>query len=199
MNNSYKQILDIVKHRGLIRPRDLVAQNLPRIMLTRMVEEGKLVRVSRGIYTAPNRKVSEHSALTEIGCKYPQSIICLLSALRFHGLTAQLPFEVWTAIESKSRTPKIDYPPLRIVRFSGVALTLGIDEIVIEKVTVRITNQARTVVDCFKFRNQIGLDVALEALQEVWRLKRVNMDELWSYATQLRIANVIRPYLESLQ
>jgi len=130
--------------------------------------------------------------------KHPQAIICLLSALRFHDLTTQSPFEVWLAIPNKARAPKMDYPPLRVVRFSGAALTRGIEAHVIDGVPVRVTSVARTVADCFKFRNKIGLDVALEALQEAWRTRRFNMDELWRYATLCRVANVIRPYMESL-
>ena len=126
------------------------------------------------------------------------SIVCLLSALRVHDLTTQSPFEVWLAIPNKARAPKMDYPPLRIVRFSGAALTDGIEEHRIDGVTVRVTNVARTVADCFKFRNKIGLDVAMEALQEAWRAKRVSMDELWRYASLCRVANVMRPYMESL-
>ena len=130
--------------------------------------------------------------------KHPQAIICLLSALRFQDLTTQSPFEVWLAIPNKARAPKMDYPPLRIVRFSGDALTDGVEQYAIDGVPVRVTNEARTVADCFKFRNKIGLDVALEALQEAWRAKRVSMDELWRYATLCRVANVMRPYMESL-
>jgi len=114
-----------------------------------------------------------------------------------HDLTTQSPFEVWLAIPNKARAPKMDYPPLRVVRFSGAALTDGIEEHQIDGVTVRVTNVARTVADCFKFRNKIGLDVALEALQESWRAKRVTMDELWRYANLCRVANVMRPYMES--
>ena len=130
--------------------------------------------------------------------KHPQAIICLLSALRFHDLTTQSPFEVWLAIPNKARSPKMDYPPLRIMRFSGAALTHGVEDHVVDGVSVRVTSVARTVADCFKFRNKIGLDVALEALQEAWRAKRVSMDELWRYATLCRVTNVMRPYMESL-
>jgi predicted transcriptional regulator of viral defense system len=142
--------------------------------------------------------MSAHGSLSEVASKYPQGIVCLLSALRVHELTTQSPFEVWLAIPNKARVPKVDYPPLRIVRFSGKALTEGIEEHVIDGVTVRVSNVARTVVDCFKFRNKIGLDVALEALREAWDKKRVRMDDLWRYATLFRVANVMRPYMESL-
>jgi predicted transcriptional regulator of viral defense system len=128
----------------------------------------------------------------------PRGIICLLSALRFHGLTTQAPFEVWIAIDVKAWHPKVDNLPLRVVRFSGEALAAGIEEHVIEQVHVRIYGAAKTVADCFKYRNKIGLDVALEALRDCWRLRRATMDELWTYAKVCRVANVMRPYLEAI-
>lgn len=198
MENSYQTILNLARQRGLIRPRDLDALELPSVALTRLLRQGRLVRVSRGLYAHPDRSVSEHAALAEVACKHPQAIICLLSALRVHELGTQSPFEVWLAIPNKARSPRMDYPPLRIVRFSGRALVDGIEERQIDGVNVRVTNVARTVVDCFKFRNKIGLDVATEALQEAWRARRVSMDDLWRYATLCRVANVMRPYMESL-
>lgn len=198
METSYQTILDLAVQRGLIRPRDLDALGLPSVALTRLVRQGLLVRVGRGLYARPDRSVSEHGTLAEVARKHPQAIVCLLSALRVHDLTTQSPFEVWLAIPNKARAPRMDYPPLRIVRFSGAALTDGIEEHQIDGVTVRVTNVARTVADCFKFRNKIGLDVAMEALQEAWRAKRVSMDELWRYASLCRVANVMRPYMESL-
>ena len=198
MESNYQHILNLARTHGLIRPRDLVAQGLPRVALTRLVRQGLLTRVGRGLYAIPDRPVSEHGSLAEIARNHPQAIVCLLSALRVHELTTQSPFEVWLAIPNKARTPKLEYPPLRIVRFSGASLTDGIEEHQVDGVTVRVTNVARTVVDCFKFRNKIGLDVAMEALQEAWRAKRVTMDDLWRYASLCRVANVMRPYMESL-
>lgn len=198
MASSHQKVLDLAAERGLIRPRDLTERGLPTVALTRLVRHGRLQRVGRGLYSLPDRPVSEHNALAEVARKHPQAIVCLLSALRFHDLTTQSPFEVWLAIPNKARAPKMDYPPLRIVRFSGEALTVGVEDHVIDGVSVRVTSVARTVADCFKFRNKIGLDVALEALQEAWRAKRVSMDELWRYATLCRVTNVMRPYMESL-
>jgi predicted transcriptional regulator of viral defense system len=198
MADSYQNILALAAERSLIRPRDLTERGLPTVALTRLVRQGRLQRVGRGLYALPDRPVSEHNALAEVARKHPQAIVCLLSALRFHDLTTQSPFEVWLAIPNKARAPKMDYPPLRIVRFSGAALTRGVEDHVIDGVPVRVTGVARTVADCFKFRNKIGLDVALESLQEAWRAKRASMDELWRYATLCRVANVMRPYMESL-
>lgn len=199
MTDNYQQVLNLVQQHGLMRPRDLDALGIPRTTLTRLVNFGQLVRVGRGLYANPDRQISEHSALAEVARKYPQSVICLLSALRVHNLTTQAPFEVWLGIPNKARAPNLDYPPLRIIRLSDSSMKNGIEEHVIDGVTVHTTNIAKTVIDCFKFRNKIGLDVALEALHEAWIEKRVTMDELWHYATQFRVANVMRPYMESLR
>ena len=198
MNNTHQRILDLAKKHGLIRSRDLTDKGLPRVALTRLVRQGLLTRVGRGLYSLPDRQISGQGALAEVAQKHPQCIVCLLSALRVHELTTQSPFEVWIAISNKARAPKIEYPPLRIVRFSGAALTEGIERHTIDGVPVRVTNVARTVVDCFKFRNKIGLEVALEALREAWRDKRVRMDDLWRYAKLCRVDSVMRPYMESL-
>lgn len=198
MDSNYQQILSLASAQGLIRPRDLIAQGLHRVALTRLVRQGLLTRVGRGLYARPDRTVTEHGTLAEVARKHPQAIVCLLSALRVHDLTTQSPFEVWLAIPNKARAPKLEYPPLRIIRFSGAALTDGIEDHQVDSVTVRVTNVARTVADCFKFRNKIGLDVAMEALRDAWANKRISMDELWRYATLCRVANVMRPYMESL-
>lgn len=166
--------------------------------LSTLARQGKLTRLCRGLYAWPDRFVSEHTTLAEVASKYPGATVCLLSALQFHGLTTQSPFELWVAIANKARAPKMDYPPLRIVRFSGDALTDGVEEHLVEGVKVRVTNVAKTVADCFKYRNKIGLDVALEALREAWNAQRVTMDELWHCAQVCRVANVMRPYLEGL-
>ncbi len=198
MGNHSQKILDLAHSHGLIRPRDLTQHGVPRMALTRLVRQGLLIQVGRGLYSLPDRPVTENISLAEVSRKCPQGIVCLLSALRVHELTTQSPFEIWLAIPNKSRPPKMKYPPLRIVRFSGLALTEGIDEQQVGCVPVHITNVARTVADCFKYRNKIGLEVALEALEEAWHNKRTNMDELWHYASICRVTNIMRPYLESL-
>jgi predicted transcriptional regulator of viral defense system len=202
MSSSQDTILALARDQGLIRPVDLEAHGLPRVSLTRLVRQGRLARVGRGLYALPDRPVSEHSALAEVARKHPRVVVCLLSALRFHELTTQAPFEVWLGIPSKSHAPKLDYPPLRVVRFSQAGMVEGIDEHDIEGVPVQITNVARTVADCFKYRNKIGLDVALEALKETLGQaggsRRASIDDLWRYARLGRVANVMRPYLESL-
>jgi len=168
MSTTQDSVLALARNKGLIRPLDLDAQGLPRVSLMRLVRQGRLARVGQGLYALPDRKVLEHSTLAEVAHKYPRTVVCLLSALRFHELTTQAPFEVWLAIPSKARPPKLDYPPLRVVRFSEVGMTEGVEALKIEGVSVRVTNVARTVADCFKYRNKIGLDVALEALKEAF-------------------------------
>ncbi|MGD9788302.1 MAG: AbiEi antitoxin N-terminal domain-containing protein [Sulfuricellaceae bacterium] len=198
MDTAAERLIDLVRSQGLVRPRDLAPLGIPRVSLTRAVRRGQLERVGRGLYGLPGRQVSAHAALAEVARRVPKGVVCLLSALRFHGLTTQAPFEVWLAIENKAVAPKLDYPPLRIVRFSGTALTDGVEEHVVDGVIVRITGVAKTIADCFKYRNKIGLDVALEALREAWREKRMTSDDLWRYAKVCRVANVMRPYLDSL-
>lgn len=198
MDTTAERLINLARSQGLIRPCDLAPLGIPRVSLTRAVRRGQLERVGRGLYGLPGREVSAHGSLAEVARRVPKGVVCLLSALRFHGLTTQAPFEVWLAIENKSLAPKLDFPPLRIVRFSGAALTEGVEELVVDGVTIRITSVAKTVADCFKYRNKIGLDVALEALREAWHEKRMTSDDLWRYAKICRVANVIRPYLDSL-
>ena len=198
MDTTAERLINLARSQGLIRPCDLAPLGIPRVSLTRAVRRGQLERVGRGLYGVPGREVSAHGSLAEVARRVPKGVVCLLSALRFHDLTTQAPFEVWLAIENKSLAPKLDFPPLRIVRFSGAALTEGVEEHVVDGVTIRITGVAKTVADCFKYRNKIGLDVALEALREAWHEKRMASDDIWRYAKICRVANVMRPYLDSL-
>lgn len=199
MEPAATRLIDLVREKGLVRPCDLVPHGIPRVYLTRAVRCGELEKIGRGLYGLPSRQVSAHGALAEVARRVPRGVVCLLSALRFHDLTTQAPFEVWLAIENKALAPRLDYPPLRIVRFSGPAFTEGVEEHLVDGVTVRVTGVAKTVADCFKYRNKIGLDVALEALREAWRAKRMTSDDLWYYAKVCRVANVMRPYLDSLE
>ena len=192
-----QRILEIVGEAGVLRPRDLDPHGIPRIYLSRLCERGLLDRVGRGLYVLPDADVSEHHTLAEACKRVPHGVVCLLSALRFHGLTTQSPFEIWLAIGSKAWRPQVDYPRLRFVRFSARALEAGVEEHSIEGVHVRVYDPAKTVADCFKFRNKIGLDVALEALRDCRRQRKCSNDELWHYAKICRVANVMRPYMEA--
>lgn len=183
---------------GPVTTAELERLGYARAQISRLVHAGELQRLARGLYARPDRDTDEHAALAEVAARVPGGVICLLSALRFHGLTTQAPFEVWLAIAHKARAPKIDWPPLRLVRVAGDALLQNTETHAVEGVPLRVTTVARTVVDCFKHRNKIGLDVAREALAEAWSAQRVDMDSLWRIATQTRQANVMRPYLEAL-
>ena len=191
-------VLALAESQPLLRARDLKAQALPTVVLSRMVAAGKLERVARGIYSLPGRALSEHRSLAEVALRAPRGVVCLLSALRVHGIGTQAPFEVWLAIPPHTPTPRLDQPELRVVRMSGPALTEGVELIKIDGVQVPVFNADKTVADCFKFRNKIGLDVALEALRDGWAQRKLTMDALWHYAAVNRVANVMRPYLESV-
>jgi predicted transcriptional regulator of viral defense system len=186
------------KTSSILRTRDLEAYGIWRANLRDYVEQGVLTRVGRGLYTLVGVEAGENHSLAEVGKRVPQGTVCLLSALRFHGLTSQQPHEVWLAVDGKARAPKGDSLAFRVVRFSGAALLEGCEEHMIEGVPVKIYNPAKTVADCFKFRNKIGMDVALEALRETWRARRCSIAELLRYARVCRVANMMRPYLESL-
>ena len=192
-----KQLMRLVRKHKLLRARDLAEQGLPTIALTRLVRAGKLDRVGRGLYALPGTAVSEHRSLAEVALRVPRGVVCLLSALQFHEIGTQAPFEVWLAIPNRVTAPRIEHPAIRVVRMSDDALNEGLQRKRIDGVEVPIFNPARTIVDCFRYRNKIGLDVALEALRDGWRERRFTMDELWHHATRQRVANVMRPYIEA--
>ena len=196
--STEKRVLDLVTKGGIIRPRDLQRKGLPTDYLWRLHQKEKLVKVGRGMYAIPGVSLTEHQTLVQAALRVPHGVFCLLSALRFHDLTTQSPFEVWMAIDRKARIPKERIIPLRTVRFSGRALTAGVEVHSIDGVKVKVYNPAKTVADCFKYRNKIGLDVAIEALRDCWRKKRATSDELWRYAKVCRVSRVMRPYLESV-
>jgi predicted transcriptional regulator of viral defense system len=180
------------------RMRDLESLGISRPRVRSLVDQGILEKASRGLYVLRSADVSENRTLAEVGKKVPHGVICLLSALRFHDLTTQSPHQVWVALERSAWTPKVDHISLKIVRYSGEAFEEGHQEHLIEGVPVRITSPAKTVADCFKYRNKIGLDVALEALREVRRKRLCTMEELMHFARICRVANVMKPYLESM-
>lgn len=191
-------VLALARKHSLLRARDLAEHQLPTVVLSRLVTAGKLERVARGLYSLPGRTLSEHRSLAEVALRVPRGVICLLSALRVHGIGTQAPFEVWLAIPHRAPVPRLDQPAVRVVRMSGSALTEGVERILVDGMEVPVFNVAKTVVDCFKCRNKIGLDVALEALRDGWTQRKLTMDALWHYATIDRVANVMRPYLESV-
>lgn len=183
---------------GVVRPRDVEAGGFSRTRLERMTRAGELERVGRGLYVPKGAAITEHHTLVEAAARVPHGIVCLLTALRFHELGTQNPHEVWLAVDRKARKPVVDWPPIHLVRFSGEALTFGVETRRLERVPVKITSRERTVADCFKYRNKIGLDVALEALREYLRSKKRSVDDLVRAARVCRVARVMQPYLESM-
>ena len=190
--------LQLLREQGMLRPRDLARHDIPPDYLDRLYRLGLVDRVARGLYAWPDAEVSEHHSLAEAARLVPGGVVCLLSALRFHGLTTQSPREVWLTLPNKAWAPKARYPRLRIIRASGPALTAMVQGHRVEGVTVKIYSPAKTVADCFKHRSKVGLDVALEALRDAFRGRKATMDELWAAARVCRMENVMRPYLESL-
>ena len=193
-----QQVLRLARTRTLLRARDLTQQGLPTIALTRLVQAGKLERVARGLYGLPGAQISEHRSLAEVSARVPKGVVCLLSALRVHEIGTQAPHEVWIAIPPHMVSPRLDQPAIRVVRMSEAALTDGVDRLKIDGVVVPVFDAARTIVDCFRFRNKIGVDVALEALRDGWTQRRFTLDDLWRHATRGRVANVMRPYIEAI-
>lgn len=199
MNQSKtERTLRLVKRLGVLRPRDLERYGIPRVYLQRLCARGEVLRLSRGLYASAGLELTQHHSLAEACKRVPRGVVCLLSALRFHNLTTQLPREVWMALDVSSQLPKGHDLPLRFVRFSGRALSEGVESHRIEGVPIRVTTPAKTVADCFKYRNKIGLDVAMEALRDAWRQKKATMAELDHFGTICRVSKVMRPYLESL-
>ena len=189
--------LELALTQRIVRARSLAELGVSGATLQQILRKGELVRIGRGLYASPDRTVTELDYLAQIAIKHPRAVFCLLTALQVHGLTTQSPSEVWVAISPKARAPKHEFPPLRIVRMSDPGD--GITQLAVDGVVhIPVTSIAKTIADCFKFRNKIGLDVALEALRDAWNQNRVTMDELWQSAEICRMTNVMRPYLESL-
>ena len=197
-NNHQDTVRQMALEAGVLRARDARSAGIPSMVLTRMVARGNLVRVGRGLYELPHADIGEHHTLAEAAKRMPGGVICLLSALSFHGLTTQQPFEVWMAHRRGSWASKSDAPPLRLFRFSAASFEYGVEQHVVDGVLIQVTSAAKTVADCFKFRSTVGLDVALEAARDYLRLRSGTVDELWQAARVCRVHNVMRPYLEAL-
>jgi len=190
------KVIEYVGKTGIVRSRDLAPMGIPQDYLWRLHKRGLLERIGRGLYALPGAEATEHHSLAEACKRVPRGVICLLSALRFHEMTTQNPFEVWLAIDVKAREPRTSGLQLRVVRFSGESLSEGIEERTLEGVRIRVYNPAKTVADCFKYRNKIGRDVAVEALRDCLSQRKATADEVWKYAKICRVAQVMRPYLE---
>jgi predicted transcriptional regulator of viral defense system len=191
-------VLRLARERRLLRARDVASLGLPTVVLTRLVRSGKLKREGRGLFALPAHQPTAQRSLAEVALRAPRGVVCLLTALRVHEIGTQAPSEVWLALPPGVIPPRIGSPQLRVVRMSGKSMTEGIERIDVEGVSVPVFNVAKTVADCFKFRNKIGLDVAREALREALRSRRATADEIWRYAAIGRVTSVMRPYLEAM-
>lgn len=193
-----EQVLRLVRETGLLRARDLAARGISPTHLQRLYEQGLLERSGRGVYFAPETipAQGENLSLAEVALRVPHAVICLVSALRFHDLTTQVPHKVWIALPTNAHIPSLDYPAVRVVRMSEKPFQAGIEEKNVGRSTIRVYSTAKTVADCFKFRSRVGLDVAIEALKDCLRKKTATVDDLWHYAKVCRVGNVMRPYLE---
>jgi predicted transcriptional regulator of viral defense system len=196
--SARKKALRLIAKQGIVRSRDLEAHGISRTLLARLVEEELVIREARGLYVAARHEPSEAHTLVQVAKRVPEAVFCLLTALRFHELTTQSPSEVWIAIAEKARRPSLDHPRLRVARFSGAALTTGVETHRVEGVTIRVTTAAKTVADCFKYRNKIGIDVAVEALRDFTRKYRGGSNELARCARVCRVARIMQPYLDSI-
>jgi predicted transcriptional regulator of viral defense system len=192
-----KRVLALARDLGILRIRDVTARGIHPEYVRRLWKRGLLMRAGRGLYVAADGEVSVHHTLAEAAKSVPHGVGCLLTALRFHDVGTQSPHQVWMALDRRAARPRIEHPPIRIVRFSGAALAEGVEEHRVEGVPVKVYCPAKTVADCFKYRNKIGLDVAMEALRDCLRQRKCSVDELWHYAKVCRVANVMRPYLEA--
>lgn len=193
-----ERTLDLVKRLGLVRPKDLNQHGIPVVYLRRLLHRGELVQPARGVYAVAGHEPTLHHSLAMVSKRIPRGVVCLLSALAYHEIGTQLPTVVWLAIDQRSRPLVTTDLPAKIVRFGAQSLVEGVEEHSVEGVTMRITNPAKTVADCFKFRNKVGLDIVLEALRDAWRKRKVTMAELDRFAATNRVTHVMRPYLEML-
>jgi len=197
-DTKIKRLRELARQTGVLHARDLAPFGIPRRYLGRLCAEGFLVKTDHGLYMTSGGPETVHIGLAQVAKAIPKSVVCLLSALRFHEIGTQAPHQVWIAMDRRSAHPHLARPKIKVVRFSGESLIAGIVEHDIAGVRVRIYNPAKTVADCFKYRNKIGLDVALEALRETLREHKCTVDDLWRYANICRVSKVMRPYMEAM-
>jgi predicted transcriptional regulator of viral defense system len=192
------RVVELAKINGVLRPRDLDAHGIARQYLRLAEQQGLVVRSGRGLYSVADAEITEFHSLAEVAKRIPRGVICLISALSFHNIGTQIPHVVWIAIGEKDRRPILDYPPIKTVRFSAPSLEFGRESREIEGVPAQVFSIAKTVADCFKYRNKLGLDVALEALREALRSRKATPGAIWEAAKICRVANVMRPYMEAM-
>ena len=195
-----EKLLEFAREKKIFRARDAetVGGASSRVYLQRLLAEGNLVRAGHGLYSIADNNFNEMQDFLEVAVKVPRGVLCLLSALRFHELTTQNPFEVWLAIENKMRTPKVETVPVRFFRFAPAVYEAGIEIHRIEGVEIKVYSAAKTVADCFRYQSTVGFDVAIEALRDAWEKRKATMDELYNFAEVRNIKNKMLPYLRTL-
>ncbi len=198
MSQPDTALLDLLGAEGVVRAREIEALGVSRARIARLLGQGVIRRVGRGLYARADRDLPANYALARVAKRAPRGVICLLSALQFHGLTSQIPRDIWLAIGEKDWRPSFDEVRVRTVRFSQIALREGVEVHHVDGVCVRIFSPAKTVADCFKYRNKLGLDLAIEALRDCLQQRKCTVDDLWRYANVDRVAAVMRPYMEAL-
>jgi predicted transcriptional regulator of viral defense system len=192
------QILKFTKEKGIVRPKDVEELGIKRHILYSLYKKGLLIKIARGMYILPNAPITEYQNLIKVAKKIPSAVVCLISALSFHEITTQIPNELWVAVPRDTWRPKIDYPPLHYTVMNKKTYSFGIQEVDINGVLVKVYTPAKTVADCFKFRNKVGLDVAIEALREVLKTRKATINELVEAAKINRVLKIMRPYLEAI-
>jgi len=193
-----ERLLRHLQQHGIVRPRDLESLGVPRVALQRALDRGQVVRRTRGVYVTPDHGTTRHTDMAAVAARVPKAVVCLVSALEYHSLTTQVPHAVWIMIHKSSHRPTISTPAVRIVRASGQSLIAGVQKHTIEGVAVQMTTPAKTVADCFRYRDTVGTDVAIEALRDCLRKRKATPADIFEMAEADRIASVIRPYLEVL-
>lgn len=211
-----EQLRVLARETGVLRARDLDSHGIARAYLKPLIEQGVLLQVGRGLYALAEAKddeqtraisegiQDEHQTLIEAMVRVPYGVVCLASALRYHGLTTQNPWQVWLLVDARKRIPKVDYPPLLFFQASGAAFTEGIEthaipgrENMADGRSLRVTSIPKTIADCFKYRNKVGVDVAMEALKQCLLERRTTREEIRRFARLCRVEKVMQPYMEA--
>ena len=193
-----ERVRNLMRRRGLVRPRDLEKAGLPTSVLYRLRDRGEVEQIGPGLFQHPDATITEKHTFAEAAKLVPAGVVCLLSALAFHEMGTQVPHEVWLALRAHSKRPTMSALPLRIVWFSGRAFTEGIETHHVEGVKVRVYSPAKMIADLFKYRNKVGVDIAVEALRDAWSRRLVTADEILRFARICRVEKVVRPYLEAM-
>jgi predicted transcriptional regulator of viral defense system len=183
---------------GVLRMNEALQAGIHRRMLYSMLEAGVIEKLNRGLYRLTDMPPLGNPDFVSVSLRIPNGVICLISALAYHEITTQVPHEVYVALERGTEAPRLSHPPIRVFWFSGQAFTAGIETHKIDGASVRIYSPEKTIADCFKYRNKIGLETAIEALKLYRKKKRFKADDLMKFARACRIEKIIRPYLEAL-